>query len=155
MQTLSLVERFRDSIEAMKSKLIADHPERFQGYGLSNGKGKRMTELRTNAQWAVIEEKERARAAVVAKARAMIEWAHTEYEAAKVANQHNLKMFTLLTLNWSAQRVFTKHKDFAMLCHALNDSATWSLLSRKERAFIADAVHPVLQQFVGRVSVEV
>ena len=76
---------------------------------------------------------------VVDRARRMIEWSHTEYELAKKKHQHNIKTFTELTLSWSPERVATKHKDFRGLCTALKDETTWRMLSRKERAFIADA----------------
>lgn len=127
-----LLDQLRNSIEVMKNRLIAEHPERFLGYKLS---------MKSQKQWAAQEEKERRRKAVVAKARAMIEWAHTEYEREKNNHKHNLKIFSLLTLNWSPQRVLSKHKDFKRLCAALKDDKTWRMLSRKERAFIADAVN--------------
>jgi hypothetical protein len=135
-----LLERFRDSIEAMKHRLIAEHPDRFRGYKLSSGKGRKMTAMRTQAQWAKIEQDERRREAVVKRARAMIEWSHTEYEKEKEKNKHNLKIFSLLTLNWSPQRVLSRHKDFRKLCTALKDEKTWRMLTRKERAFVADAI---------------
>jgi hypothetical protein len=135
-----MLEQLKNSIEMMKNRLLAEHPERFMGYRLSNGKGKRMTELKTHAQWAVIEERERMRKAAVAKARQMIEWAYSEYEHAKGKNKHNIKLFTILTLQWTPARVLSTHKDFKRLCAALKDEQTWKMLSRKERRIIADAV---------------
>lgn len=101
------------------------------GYGLS---------MRSQREWARIESEERTRQAVVDKAHAMIEWAHSEYEGAKAKHHMNIKVFAELTLHWSAQRVLSTHKDFDKLCAALRDERTWKMLSRKERAFIADAI---------------
>jgi hypothetical protein len=135
-----MLDNLRNSIDAMKNRLIATYPERFRGYGLSNGKGQRMTEIRTNAQWAMIEEQEQVRQAVVTRARAMIEQAYAQYEAAKAMHQGNIKTLTEITLNWCPERVLSTHKDFGKLCAALKDEKTWRALSRKERRFIADAV---------------
>ena len=101
------------------------------GYGLS---------MRSQREWARIEKEERTRQAVVDKARQMIEWAHIEYEGAKVKHARNIKVFAELTLHWSPQRVLSTHKSFDGLCRALKDEKIWKMLSRKERAFIADAV---------------
>ena len=83
--------------------------------------------------------KQMQRRKVVDRARRMIEQSHTQYELAKSQHQHNMKVFTDLTLNWSPERVMTKHKDFKGLCKALQDEKTWKMLTRKERAFIANA----------------
>jgi len=114
--------------------------------------GYRMTE-QSRAAWDRIEadnakmQKEWAerdaqmqREKVVRRARAMIERSYTEYESAKQKHKANMKVFTELTLSWSPQRVLSKHKDFRGLCSALKDEKIWRMLSRKERAFIADAV---------------
>jgi hypothetical protein len=137
---MQMLDQFRNSIDAMKNRMIAENPNGFRGYRLTDGKGKRMMEMRTNAQWAVIEEQERIRQAVVTRARAMIEQAHIEYEIAKEAHRGDMKMLTVLTLQWSPERVLSMHREFANLCRALKDEKTWRALSRKERRFIADAV---------------
>jgi hypothetical protein len=136
-----MLDQFRTSIEMMKNRMIAENPDRFRGYRLTNGKGKRMMEMRTNAEWAVIEEQERIRQAVITRAREMIEQAHTEYEVVKEFHRGDIRMLTTLTLHWSPERVLSMHKEFANLCRALKDEKTWRALSRKERRFIADAVN--------------
>jgi hypothetical protein len=138
---MQMLDQFRNSIDAMKNRMIAENPDRFQGYKLTDGKGKRMMEMRTNAQWAVIEEQERIRQAVITRARAMIEQSYTEYQSAKEAHRGDIKMLTALTLHWSPERVLSMHKEFKNLCAALKDEKTWRALSRKERRFIADAVN--------------
>ncbi len=119
--------------------------------GASHRPGYRLTE-QSRAAWDRIEadkakmQKEWAardaqmqREKVVRKARAMIEWSYADYEGAKKRHEGNMRLFSLLTLNWTPQRVLSKHKDFGKLCHALQDEKTWRMLSRKERRFIADA----------------
>ena len=41
---------------------------------------------------------------------------------------------------WSPERVLSVNADFGKLCQQLSDPATWRMLTRKERAFVADAV---------------
>lgn len=103
--------------------------------------GYRMTE-RSRRAWDKLEaDKAQVRIdEVISKTRQMIEQSHTEYEYAKAKHKHNMKVFTELTLHWSPQRVLSKHRHFSKLCDALNDDVVWKKLSRKERAFIADAV---------------
>ncbi len=96
--------------------------------------------MKSQAAWKEIERKEQIRAAVVVKARKLIEWSHEALEAEKSRRRGDMKMLTDLTLNWSPQRVMSKHRDFAKLCKALEDPITWMMLSRQERGFIADAV---------------
>lgn len=113
--------------------------------------GYRMTE-KSRAAWDRIEadkakmarewaerDAQMQREKVVRKARQLIEWSYMEYESAKQKHKANMRTFTELTLHWSPQRVMTKHRDFKGLCRALEDEKTWRMLSRKERAFVADA----------------
>lgn len=143
-----MLGQFISGIEHIKNMLIVMYPEKFRGYGFSNGKGGNMTklrrnaqaELRTHAQWAKIEAQEKKQQEAVERARQLIKWAQGEYDGAKRRHQGSIKIFAELTLNWSAPRVLSTHKDFGRLCDALKDETTWRLLNRKERMFIADAV---------------
>lgn len=109
--------------------------------GRASYPGYRMTERSRRAWDKLDREKEQAKIdEVVSKTKQMIEQSYTEYEYAKSKHANNMKVFTELTLNWSAQRVLSKYKHFSKLCDALNDDVVWKKLSRKERAFVADAV---------------
>lgn len=109
--------------------------------GRASYPGYRMTERSRRAWDALDREKEQTKIdEIVNKTRQMIEQAHTEYELAKAQHSNNIKVLTELTLHWSPQRVLSKHRNFSKLCDALNDDVVWKKLSRKERAFVADAV---------------
>lgn len=124
----SVIERIKYNLAVMTNTI--NRP--FFGYRLSK---------KSQRQWAEYERQERIKKAVLAKARQMIEWSYAEYHSAKAKNKGNIKVFTDLTLNWSPERVMSKHKDFKSLCRALKDEKIWKSLSRQERRFIADAVN--------------
>jgi hypothetical protein len=96
--------------------------------------------MRSQSQWARIEEEERKKAMALKQVQRLIEWSHQEYQAALNKHRHNIKLYAELTLNWSPERVLSKHKDFAVLCATFKSDAMWRMLSRKERKFIADSV---------------
>lgn len=133
---LKILRAISDNANRIKQDLIKANPDLLRGrYGLSQGR-----RMKSQAAWKEIERKEQIRAAVVVKARKLIEWSHEALEAEKSRRRGDMKMLTDLTLNWSPQRVMSKHRDFAKLCKALEDPITWMMLSRQERGFIADAV---------------
>lgn len=105
--------------------------------------GMRDNQRRLNAELRA-KEKEREenikREKIITHARGMIELSYQQYHEALSKHKSNMRTFTELTLNWSAERVFTKHRNFAALCNKLQDEKTWKMLGRKERAFIAEAV---------------
>lgn len=123
----NIIQRIKYNLAAVTNRINTP----FFGYGLSK-KSKR--------QWAEYERQERIKKAVLAKARQMIEWSYAEYHSAKAKNKGNIKVFADLTLNWSAERVMSKHKHFKSLCCAIEkDEKIWKSLSRSERRFIVDA----------------
>jgi len=103
------------------------------------GLGYRLS-MRSQREWEKIEQEERKKAMAIKQAQRLIEWSHTEYQAALNIHRRNIKLYAELTLNWSPERVLSKHKDFAALCQTFRSDAMWRMLSRKERKFIADAV---------------
>lgn len=137
----------------MLSTMLEKVRELRYNLGASHYPGYRLTE-KSRAVWDKLEadkarmqaewdarDAELQRQKVIDRVREMIEWAHVEYEAAKLKHDKNIKVLTELTLNWSPERVMSKHKDFTNLCRALQSEKIWKMLSRKERAFIADAVN--------------
>jgi len=132
-----------DKVRMLSSNLMAK--KSYPGYRMTERSRAAWDKLerekmKSQKEWEAMEREEHRISVVVQKTRRMIETAHTEYEYAKAQHKNNIKIFTELTLNWSPQRVLSKHKDFKRLCDALNDDKVWKMLSRKERAFIADAV---------------
>lgn len=86
------------------------------------------------------EEETFIRVAVVAKAREMIEWSYTSYAIEKKRQQGMMnKLSAVWELNWTPQRVLTRHQHFGKLCEALKDGTTWAMLSREERRDISQA----------------
>lgn len=109
--------------------------------GRASYPGYRMTQRSRDAWDALEADKAQVKInEIVNKTKQMIEWSNTEYQLAKAKHAKNIKVFTELTLNWSPQRVMSKHRHFSKLCDLLNDDVVWKKLSRKERAFVADAV---------------
>jgi len=90
----------------------------------------------TQAEWDALQQ----RREVVEQTRRLIVWSQATYSEAKRQHARNMRVLTEITLNWSPERVLSKHVGFLELCQKLNDEITWKMLTRKERKFIADAV---------------
>ena len=132
-------------VEQLKSNLFGR--SQYPGYRMTKASNARwdkieQAKVKTQKDWEETERQERARRVVINKARQMIEWAVQSYtsESLKLQKSGNMHKLTNLRLYWSAQRVLSTHKDFTRLCDALKDERIWKMLSRKERAFLADAV---------------
>ena len=88
---------------------------------------------RTQTEWLEEERQEqRQRVEDVTEARLAIARARTRYQRAQDAG----KDMTGVT----PERVLSVADGFREMCKTLNNERTWKMLSRKERAFIADAV---------------
>ena len=116
---------------------MTDYP----GYGLTQRSREAWARLtahktRTQAEWDALQQ----RREVVEQARRLIVWSQATYAEAKRKHARNMKVLTEITLNWSSERVLSKHAGFVALCQKLNDEITWKMLTRQERKFIADAV---------------
>ena len=98
----------------------------YPGHGLTK---------RSRDEW----KKLKARRAVE-NARQLIEWARAEYIDARWKHALNIKVSVQLVLYWNPERVLSRHKEFARLIHSLNNEIAWSMLTRKERKFIAGAL---------------
>lgn len=132
-------------VEQLKSSLFGRTV--YPGYRMSKASNDRwdaieQNKARTQREWEEIERQEHAKQIVIKKAQQLIEWSIQEYTSAllKYQNRGSIKTLETLRLDWSPERVLSTHKDFGRLCDALRDEAIWKMLSRKERAFVADAV---------------
>lgn len=136
------------NVEKLKNSLLGRSEFAYlPGYRMtvaSNARWDRIEreKMRTQKQWEETERREHEKQVIVNKARQMIERAVQEYQSAVLMYQKkgNIRTLKVLRLDWSPQRVLSTYKDFARLCDALRDEEIWKLLSRKERAFVADAV---------------